>query len=219
MEKDQNLTEKPLWGSLSIVTDFVLLNLLWILCSLPILTIGASTSALYYCMLKIVREREHGIFSMFFHAYRDNLKQGCGLTMILAGIGIFLACDLWFFSLLEGFLFKIAAGIVMILVIVWLLVISYVFPILAQFENTVAGHLRSALILAITHPLKTISIVALNLLPVAFFLFAPSVFVASIPVWLFCGISMVAFFNAKILVKVFEQFIGSDDSKEGRDVK
>lgn len=227
MEKKPNLIEKPMWGALTTVTDLVILNLLWLMCSLPVLTLGASTSALYYCLIKIVRERDRGMATMFFYAFRENLKQGTALTLILSGMGFFLICDLWYFSLMEGMLFKGVMGIVAILGILWLMVISYVFPILAQFENTVVGHLRSALLLGLTNPGKTVLVVILNLFPVGLFLFAPSAFVACVPIWLFCGTSLIAFFNSKILVSIFTKFIEADgkqnstsipanrDSKEG----
>ena len=77
------------------IGDFMLLNVLWIICSLPIVTIGVSTSAYYYCMLKIVRDTDSGIVGMFFHSFKDNLKQGTVLTEILMAVAAFFGLDFW----------------------------------------------------------------------------------------------------------------------------
>ena len=66
------------------------LNLLWFVCSLPIVTIGASTTALYYTCLKIVRDEDSHVGATFFRAFRENFKQSTVLWLILLGIGLFL---------------------------------------------------------------------------------------------------------------------------------
>ena len=62
--------DSPVMQFLSRFGDFMLLNVLWIICSLPIVTIGVSTSAYYYCMMKIVRDSDSGILAMFFHSFK-----------------------------------------------------------------------------------------------------------------------------------------------------
>ena len=69
------------------------LNLLWILCSLPVFTIGASTTALYYVTLKMVQDEESNITAMFFRAFRENFRQATTLWLIMLGIGLLLAGD------------------------------------------------------------------------------------------------------------------------------
>ena len=69
------------------------LNLLWFICSLPIFTIGASTTALYYTSLKIVRGEESYVGPTFFRAFRENFRQATVLWLILLGVGLFLGAD------------------------------------------------------------------------------------------------------------------------------
>ena len=75
------------------ISGSCLLNLLWFVCSLPIVTIGASTTALYYASLKLVRDEDHHIVSQFFRSFRENFKQATVLWLILLGAGLFLAAD------------------------------------------------------------------------------------------------------------------------------
>ena len=69
------------------------LNLLWLVCSLPIVTVGASTTALYYSCLKIVRDEDSHVGACFFRSFRENFKQATALWLILLGLGLFLAGD------------------------------------------------------------------------------------------------------------------------------
>jgi uncharacterized membrane protein YesL len=67
------------------------LNLLWLVCSLPIVTIGASTTALYYVTLKIAENEEGDITQQFFRSFKANFKQATVLWLILLAVGIVLS--------------------------------------------------------------------------------------------------------------------------------
>ena len=69
------------------------LNILWFLCCIPIVTIGASTTALYYTSLKIVRGEDHALTRMFFRSFRENFRQSTVLWLILLAVGGLLASD------------------------------------------------------------------------------------------------------------------------------
>ena len=70
-----------------------LLNILWFICSLPIFTIGASTTALYYACLKVIRDEESHAWELFFRSFKENFKQATQLWLILLGAGLFLGAD------------------------------------------------------------------------------------------------------------------------------
>ena len=76
--------------------DMVILSVLWCVCSLPLLTIGASSSALYHTAVKVIRQGRGYAFSTFLTSFRQNLKQTIPLTLLLAafyaalGAGIYL---------------------------------------------------------------------------------------------------------------------------------
>ena len=69
------------------------LNLLWFVCCLPIVTIGASTAALYYCTLKIADDEHTHMAPMFFRAFKENFRQATVLWLILLAVGILLGGD------------------------------------------------------------------------------------------------------------------------------
>lgn len=86
-------TDKPLFAVLTKLTYSAYLNILWLVCSLPIVTIGASTTALFYVTLKMAEDRDDGLTRMFFKAFRENFKPATKLWLILLTVGSFLVAD------------------------------------------------------------------------------------------------------------------------------
>ena len=74
------------------------LNLLWFICSLPIFTIGAATSALYYTCLKIIRNTEGNVTRTFFKAFKENFRQATVIWLIMLAVGLVLAFDFYIIS-------------------------------------------------------------------------------------------------------------------------
>ena len=81
-------TDKPLFAVLTKLTYSAYLNILWLVCSLPIVTIGASTTALFYVTLKMAEDRDDGLTRMFFKAFRENFKPATKLWLILLARGV-----------------------------------------------------------------------------------------------------------------------------------
>lgn len=75
------------------------LNVLWFICCLPIVTVGASTTALFYVTLKIAKVEEGNITKSFFRAFRQNFKKATIIWLILLTLGIILALDGYIFTI------------------------------------------------------------------------------------------------------------------------
>ena len=80
----------PLWRFMDKALRLIWLNLLWFLCCLPIVTIGASTTALYSVTLKYARDEEGYLTRSFFQAFRQNFRQSTIIWLVMAAIGILL---------------------------------------------------------------------------------------------------------------------------------
>ena len=88
--------EGPLWRALNLIGDVVVLHFLWLICSLPLVTIGASNTALYYAMMKRIRTNEGQVTGNFLQAFRANLRQATALWLIVAAVAVILWLDLNF---------------------------------------------------------------------------------------------------------------------------
>ena len=69
------------------------LSILWLLCCIPVLTIGASTIALYYVLLKLVKDEETTVTREFFHSFKQNFLQSLPVTVIVLVVVVVLVAD------------------------------------------------------------------------------------------------------------------------------
>lgn len=156
-------TDKPLFAVLTKLTYSAYLNILWLVCSLPIVTIGASTTALFYVTLKMAEDRDDGLTRMFFKAFRENFKPATKLWLILLTVGSFLVADgfvlrrMWseniFWTLLTATLIGAA--------VLYGIVLLYAFPLLARFENTTFGILKTAFLVGVRYLFCTLLMAAI----------------------------------------------------------
>ncbi|HUM83957.1 MAG TPA: DUF624 domain-containing protein [Lachnospiraceae bacterium] len=130
----------------TMIANSALLNFLWFLCSIPIFTIGASTTALFSVTLKMVKNEEGSVISQYFRAFKENFKSATKVWLILLAAGLFLAADgyvlfhIWnsspAWTLLTAAYFIVLAG--------YAITLMYVFPLMARFSNTTPATIRNA---------------------------------------------------------------------------
>lgn len=192
--------DSPLMQALSKMADLMLLNLLTLVCCLPIFTIGASLTAMHYMTLKIVRNEECYIARGFFKSFKENFKQSTLIWLLLLVLIIVLAGDLFIINT-SGIEFNaIVQGLITVAAILVVFTTLYVFPVLARFRNTIKGTLKNALLMSIMQFPKTIIMIVVYLIPVILFLFVYQV----IPIVLLFGLSAPAWVSAKLNNKLFK---------------
>ncbi|MGN0552012.1 MAG: YesL family protein [Oscillospiraceae bacterium] len=141
--------ENPVWNAISRIGDMFILSFLWLIASLPIFTIGASTTAAYDCAFKIIRARDTNIFKDFFNSFRSNLKQATALFLIMLPIGAVIAADLYFWAHNEGEVSFVINALSLGIAALYLMTLLFVFPVQAIFENPVKKTLKTAFFMAI----------------------------------------------------------------------
>ena len=141
------------------------LNLLWAVCSLPLFTLGASTTALYYTSLKVVRGEENNVAEQFFRSFRENFRQATVLWLILLGAGLFLGADMYLVWHLRAImtgapavLWTLCLAIMIGAAVVYVIVLEYVFPLLASVSNTSRAMLKNSFLIGTHYLFATILI-------------------------------------------------------------
>ena len=178
-------------------SDLITLNLWFVLTSLPLITIGASATAMHYVLLRIYRdELEYSITKNYFRAFRENFRQATAIWIIYIVFGAVLFADLFFITN-PGFL-KILVTIVSFLLVFSL---SWIFVLQSRYANPVYATIRNAVVFSIMHPIDTVLMCALMLLPLLLLIGKPS----TIPIVIICGFSLAGIIRAMIYGKVFSQ--------------
>ncbi|MGN0472516.1 MAG: YesL family protein [Lachnospiraceae bacterium] len=174
---------------LSTVSDVFLISFLWIMCSLPVVTIGPASCAAYYALIKVVHKKKGYLSKEFFKSFRLNLKQGLFLSVIvvvllaLLGYNIYTmywAMDYEVKNNLSGYSFYLlfAYFVILLLVIAFML---YAFPAMSRFTFRNMQITRFAVFALFRHMLSTLamlvvfvaSVILLIVFPMAI-LFVPA---------------------------------------------
>lgn len=145
------------------------LNLLWFLCCIPVITIGASTTALYYVSFKIVKEEEHSLARTFFRAFRENFRQSTVLWLIMLAIGAVLAGDGYIVYHLRAasagtaaVLWTLILALLIASAIVYVIVFLYLFPLVASVSNTNWAMLKNSFFIGTHYLFCTILVFAIH---------------------------------------------------------
>lgn len=123
--------DNPVWRFIGKFGDLIVLNILWIITSIPIVTIGASTTAMYYVTLKLVRDEDGYTIRSYFRSFKENFKQATVIWLIMLVVGFLLGFDLYFFIKMqtESSNFRnIMITIFASMTLIYTCILVYVFP-------------------------------------------------------------------------------------------
>ena len=203
--------ESPLYRFLSRFMDMLKLNFMWLLFSIPIVTIGAATVAAMSVALKMADDEEGYIGRSFVRAFRDNWKKGTVLWVI-AAYAVYL--DFQFFIAIEGnpILFLII-GIVSCFIIVLSLI--YAYPLTARYENTLIKTIQNSFEIARRYFGRTLLIVFLLVLEFLIFQFNSTMIFFGILIGPAFMIFTVAAFSKRIFQKIEAEPGTVTEKKEG----
>lgn len=193
--------DSPLMQALNKVADLMILNILTMLCCIPINTTGASLTAMHYVALKMARNEECYISRDFFKSFKLNLKQGTAIWLIELFIILMLIGDFLIMSRTEMSFGNVIRGILTVIAFLALFTFMFVFPVLAKFENTVIRTIKIAFFIGLLQFPKTIAMMVLAVLPVGLFLLFPQI----TPIVFLFGLTAPAWLSAKMYSGYFRK--------------
>lgn len=190
------------------VADLCLLNLVCLACCIPIVTAGASITALYYVTLKMVRNEESYIFRSFFKSFKQNFRQATIIHLIMVAAAVLLYLDTNIVKNMGAPMSQIMSVIFAVFTLVYAMILLYLYPILAKFYNSVKNTFTNAILMAIRHLPYTFIMLLICALPVLIF-FVPSLQIQMTLILLVIlfGMAVIAYLNSFFLVKIFDKYI------------
>ena len=208
--KQQNKLKDSLLGFLQNLFDLTVLNWLWLLCCLPVVTVGPATCGLYAVTLKLARGESVSPVKDFFRGFRENLKSG-----VLLGLGAILlliaaAGDIWLALQLTGSFRSLYLAVAMMVSVIFLILITYTFALQAMFDSPLKTQVVNAFKLAVVAPGKTLLLWLILLIPVLAALVLPPVAVGMLGfLYIIVGISGPVYGASHILRHIFDRVNGS----------
>lgn len=202
--------DSPIMSGLNKLADLIWLNILAFFCCIPIVTVGASITALNYVALKMVRDEEGYVTKDYFKSFKQNFKQATIIWLIMLLVTAVIIGDLFIFIFADiAFPSWVRVALVAISVLA-VFATMHVFPILARFENTVANTFKNSFYMGILHLPKTILMMIIWAIPALISLYLFQAF----PLVIGLGISGPVFLSAMLYNKTFKKFEPEEVTEE-----
>ncbi|MDE6625019.1 MAG: DUF624 domain-containing protein [Lachnospiraceae bacterium] len=152
--------DNPILKFLSRLVDLVVLNVIFIVSCIPVVTIGAALTALYYVCITDWDTQNAHILSKYVKSFKENFKQSTIIWVIMLLAGVVLGTDLWFafvqWQSSGSTVFQVILVVCAIAVIVYLMIFTFVWPLQAKFDNKIVVTFRNAFVMSCAHLPKTI---------------------------------------------------------------
>lgn len=197
--------ENPIISTLNDLTDLIILGLLWLICSIPVITIGAAATAFCYAYNKHFKHKEGHAAKLFFHAFTTNFKQATIVWLIMAAILAFLGVDYYFSRVALDTTPLLSVPLVLtiaisIFVIMWS---RYAFAYIARFENDTKTVIKNTILIMLAN--FPWSFLLLGMFAVAALFFPLLLFVTAIVYMIFANM---------IHERVFSKYIKREEEEE-----
>lgn len=206
--------DSPLMTFLTKVANLMILNILTIICCIPIVTAGSAITALYYVTIKMARGDDPYIVKSYFKSFKENFRQSTLIWLIMLAVIIIIAIDWWVvFNMMSGTPATVMKIVIFIVTVFLLLTGLYVFPVLSRFENNIKNTIKNAFLISFLNLPKSVLIVILHLLPAGVIMIT----IQALPFVFLLGVPVVAYLCSMLYVKIFKRFEPEEEETSNTD--
>lgn len=195
---------------LSDLVDVVILNLICLMCCIPIITIGPSITAMHYVTMKMVKNENGYLLKTYFKAFKENFKKSFVVWILFIIITVFFVIDYKILQEMGINENKILAIIIGTIYLFICLTVMYIFPILSCFDNTLRQTIQNAFFMSILHIFKTILMMGIYIIPFLILRLGYNM----IAIFLLLGLSGPAYLNSFIWKSIFKKYMPQEDEEE-----
>lgn len=195
--------DKPLTTFINTMADLTMVNVAWLICCIPVITIGASTTAMYSVVLKMHTEERCHIFKDFFAAFKKHFKTSTCLWIITLLIGAFFVFDISFCLLNPTPALRIASYVLYACILFYSFIVVFVFPVQARYALSVKDTLIRSLFLSSQHYLNAIFLVGIMSIPSLLFYAFPDKTKVIAALLIVFGCAVIAYLQSCLLFRIF----------------
>lgn len=194
----------PIVETMNMLFHYIVLNLVFFITCLPVFTIGAALSSLYYVVIREAKGEAGYLVRPYLREFGRNLKNGTIAFLILSAIGAVLVFNLLYWPVQGTIGSNVITGVLAVIAVIWLAVSHYTYPLIGRFVNTPLHSIRNAWELALRNLKQTLVLLLMDAAVAGFYLFFPlKVVLLAVPL---CGFVLPVCWCAKILAGVFAPY-------------
>lgn len=206
--------DSPVVQFLTKVSQLMILSVVWLLCCVPVVTVGAATAALYRMMFNMKEDKVCDL-KAYFRAFQSNFRKATVLWLILLVCGAVTAVLFYLMLLVEQTVLRmIALAVFCVLFFAVYIAGLYLFPLTAYFENTVVGTLSNAIGMGIANLRQTIIAGAVTMTPLVIAIAWPNLFIQMLFLWMVLGPGAIAYGVTCALTPVFHRYTPEETVEE-----
>ena len=198
--------DSPVMRFLGRIGDIIILNLIFVVTALPVITVGTALSALYTVAMKLARGEDPSVLREYIRAFWRNRKPATICWLIMAAAGALIFLDFRLAGAFGGTLYTVVRLLLAMIFGVWMLTFLYLFPYIARFENTVFHSVKNALFLSAAHLPSTVMMLVISVGLIVVTLFTSRTFVIGTIGWFFAGFAAVAYVQSFLLSRIFAKY-------------
>ena len=198
--------DSPVMRFLGRIGDIIILNLIFVVTALPVITVGTALSALYTVAMKLARGEDPSVLREYMRAFRRNMKPATICWLIMAAAGALIFLDFRLVGAFGGALYTVVRLLLAMIFGVWMLTFLYLCPYIARFENTGFHSVKNALFLSAAHLPSTVMMLVISVGLIVVTLFTSRTFVIGTIGWFFAGFAAVAYVQSFLLSRIFAKY-------------
>ena len=206
--------DNPVFRTIGKMVDLVWINILTLICALPVFTAGASFSAMYYLLLRMAEDKKGPLTGDFFRAFRENFKNATKVWLVALALLIVYAYNLYLIDAgaLDGLgLFKkITLAVIVLILFALITMLVYTFALFARYDNGVKATLKNAAMLAIAFFPRSLCMTVLLFFPLALMMLSNYFFW----LWILYGFAFPGYLIAMLMVRVFRKAGGEQEEEK-----
>ncbi len=197
------MSDSPVIAFLNKLTDMVVLNMLWLICSLPVITIGASTTAMYYVSITSIRSGDGYVVRRFFRSFKENFRQITPVWLLMLVCGALLTGDVVFWGRIQGTFAKGMTVLSVIVAVFLFMVELWIFPVFAKLRGSRRNLMKNAAAFAIGYLPYTVIVLLITLVVV----YANLTSLIANSIMLFIGFALLSYIQSFFFYRVFMNHI------------
>lgn len=202
------INDTPLGRFLCAIGDTFWLSILFTLCSIPLVTIGASSCALMYAWMSRMRGNDRPLTRLFFEGFKQNWKQGTLAWLIVAALGLVIGVDLYAFHRGGPMENAPMALIFLILAVILILLLPCLFGGIAALRAPLRAQFTNALRLVLGNFPKALLMAVVLILSVLLTFSGVAALLVGISLWIAIGFGLIGRIDARIMVKILRPYLG-----------
>lgn len=206
--------DSGLFRFLSRLADLMILNILFLLTCIPIVTIGASCTALYYVTMKMARDEDAYIARSYFKSFKENFKQATIIWVVALLLIVLLFFDFQILSVMTSSFVTVIRIALISVSLIMAMVLLYTFPVLAKFYNSIKNTVKNAFFMSIRHFPKTLLMLVISVGAVVLTFLSAFTLTWGILIWMMFGFALISYLHARFFVKIFDMYIPENQEEE-----